>query len=120
MKKLKFFLFILLAGACNPTPELDNFDSSAWKSDKYGCNGDRIKLVEQIRENQENLKGIDQRQLIELMGKPDEQELYQRSQKYFTYYLDPGPECDVPALNPLKLQIRFNALGLSNEVVIKR
>ena len=121
MKKLIFFIQIMILAACGNDVSLENFDRSAWSSDPQGCKEKRMDLTETLRSQRDQLKGLNQQEVIKILGKPDEHELYKRSQKYFIYYLQPGPQCESQTeLAPLKLMIRFNALGLSNEVVIKR
>ena len=51
-----------------------------------------------------------------LMGKPDETELYERSEKFFFYQLD----CTDDFKKASYLRIRFNALGYAKEVLIIR
>lgn len=57
--------------------------------------------------------------LVDLLGRPDENQLLDRNQKFFKYYLEPGPNCDNPKVDAKKLVLRFNAMGLAKEVMIR-
>ncbi|NVK85638.1 MAG: hypothetical protein HWE21_15040, partial [Cytophagia bacterium] len=51
---------------------------------------------------------------------PESEELYERSQTYYFYAIDPSEECDGTASDdPRILSIRFTALGIANEVDIR-
>lgn len=61
-------------------------------------------------------KGLSQKQIVALLGKPDRHELAPRSQKYYVYYIDPAPECAGGSEEPFTLLIRFSALDRSTEI----
>lgn len=58
-------------------------------------------------------------EVVTLMGKPDQNELYKRNQKFYYYYLTPGPACSTPDSAATRLVLRFNAIGLAREVSIE-
>ncbi len=69
---------------------------------------------------------LDEMAIVSLLGNPDQNELYKRNQKFYTYFLQPGPGC--AAANaapgdrdaaPKKLVIRFNAMGLAKEIIVE-
>ena len=66
------------------------------------------------------LLGLDQSQMAELLGNPDQNELYSGNQQFFYYFIDPAPSCGT-ATDSLgeKLVVRFNAVGLAKEVAIE-
>jgi outer membrane protein assembly factor BamE (lipoprotein component of BamABCDE complex) len=66
----------------------------------------------------EELKGLSEDDIIELLGRPDRNELYKRNQKFYYYDLEPGKPCDSTAHNQ-QLILRFNAMGLAKEVAIE-
>ncbi|MEQ9424847.1 MAG: hypothetical protein RJQ09_10540 [Cyclobacteriaceae bacterium] len=106
--------------ACNSKlPTLEGFDREAWLNDPSGCNADRIDLKASFEDIQDKLLGLNQNEISELLGIPDEHELYKRSQKFFFYYLEPGPKCEQPTENAMRLQIRFSAMGIANELFIE-
>lgn len=115
-------LFILVLGvfltSCSKSVELESFDKEGWVSDKNGCGGDRKTIANVVMSQKDRLMGLEQKQLIELLGKPDKYELYKRSQYFFVYSVDPGSSCaDFNKGRTANITIRFNALGKVNEVV---
>ena len=112
-------MFLLIIGlSCTNAPDLGKLSSNHWKSDKNGCLGKRLDLLPELIAIREKLKGQTQNQIIQLLGKPDQQEIYKRSQKFFTYYISGNNSCNDHEKDMVYLQIRFNALGNSNEVLI--
>lgn len=112
-----FFSFLLSCG--KPLPNLENMDIEKWKVDKAGCTLVRKSLIEQLDQQREKIKSLSESEVVELLGRPDKNELLKRNQKFFYYFLEPGPTC--PNGNPefKKLMIRFNAIGLAKEVSIE-
>ena len=104
--------------SCTKTSDLGNLNTLDWKSDENGCQGKRLKFLPELSSVRENLMGQTQNEIIQLLGKPDHQEIYKRSQKFFTYYISGNDTCKGSAKETVYLQIRFNALGNSNEVLI--
>ncbi len=118
-RRLSLFLFVPLLYACGLPADLDGFDDQVWKNDQNGCGGNRIPMKEVFISQKEKIKGLDEPQILRLLGKPDKQELYIRSQKFFVYYIEPGEPCQTDDTTPLTLTVRFNALGYTNEVFLE-
>ncbi len=59
------------------------------------------------------LPGQKETKIRKLFGKPDAEELLERSQKIYVYYLTPGPKCQLSDKNTpaTTLAVRFDALG---------
>ena len=106
--------------SCSPQPLLTGFDSNAWISDHNGCNHNRTNQVGQIIASKDKLMGKTEDRILDVFGKPDRNELYERNQKFYIYYLDAGPSCNIPDPDPEMLIIRFSAIGICNEVFIQR
>lgn len=119
MKKL--FVFILLTGfACGkPLPNLEGFDLNEWKNDKFGCTGFREKSLQVFSSQTDKLKGLSEADILQLLGRPDQNELYKRNQKFFHYFVEPSNRCDSAKTNARRLSIRFNAMELAKEVTIE-
>ncbi len=98
---------------------LEKFESELWAQDKGGCNGERLQLKNQLLSLKHNMRGFKSDEIESLLGKPDAQELYNRSQRFYIYFIEPGPECSNPKDNPQALFVRFSAVGIANEFVIK-
>ena len=111
----------VLFGSCGKSAiKLDGFDKAAWQSDAYGCAGARMNQIELLKSYEQKLLQRSQNEIKMALGAPDEHELYERTRKFFYYYLEPGSKCgDSTNRYPRILQIRFNALDISNEIFIK-
>lgn len=57
--------------------------------------------------------------LVHLLGRPDENQLLDRNQKFYKYYIERGPSCDSSSIEPKMLILRINAMGLTKETLIK-
>ena len=113
-------LFLIILHSCGkPLPSLDGIDLEKWKEDKGGCQLVRQKFIDPIDQQREKIKSLSEAEVIDLLGRPDRNELLKRNQKFFYYYLEPGPACDSEKLDSKKLMIRFNAIGLAKEVSIE-
>lgn len=121
MEKLVWFslFFAVLLSCGKPMPTFDHIDIEKWKEDKAGCTLIRQPLIDQLDQQREKIKSLSESEVVELLGRPDKNELLKRNQKFFYYFLEPGPTC--PNGNPefKKLMIRFNAIGLAKEVSIE-
>lgn len=117
----KFFIIIVsLATGCGKThPDLEGVDLTNWKEDRNGCEMLRTTMIDSIRSQKNKLLGFSEMEIIDILGKPDENELYKRNQKFYHYYLQPSTACESPTPHPLKLTIRFNAMGLAKEIAIE-
>ena len=85
------YSLIMFLSGCAPGPQIEGFDSSAWKQDKDGCQGVRLVLEESLWTNRVKLYDIQEAQIIELLGKPNRTNLYVRNQKIFVYYVGAQP-----------------------------
>lgn len=130
-KRLYILLFVItlliLIGysvASNSTkiPNIEGMDYSLWKSDLYGCNSDRENLINLIISNKEKFLRFNQNQMIDILGKPENQTLYSRGQTFFYYYIKYHPSCgEKNALSDseqIKLEIRFDALNRSKDIYV--
>lgn len=109
--------FMLIS--CSSNTSNFNFDSAQWKSDLNGCKGLRISLQEQVEEIRLKLVGLNERDIRQLVGKPDTEELMERSQKVYIYYLSPGPKCISTTIKEFTiLKVRFDALGTVREATL--
>lgn len=113
------YLLVLLTSCGKNLPAIDNLDLELWRKDKDGCNGFRFETREAMETNIEKLKGLSEMDIVNLLGSPDQNELYKRNQKFYTYFLQPSASCSQAVKNPLKLVIRFNAMGLAKEITVE-
>ena len=120
-KSLSILLVLLIFLSCDkPLPTLEGIDARRWEEDKNACNGARTAMRESIGKEKEKLLSLTQMQIVKLLGRPDQNELSTRNQKFFYYFLEPAPACG-NATDSLgaRLSIRFNAVGLAKEVAIE-
>lgn len=121
---MKYFLYItltlnLIIGCGPDTPEISGFESYVWKRDKYGCGGERREMVEKLMESREKVMGLREAEVLRLLGRADEQEIYSRNQKFLIYFLEPNLKCTAPEnvkATAKALFVRINAIGVANEL----
>lgn len=108
--------------SCTKQPNLNGFDLDRWRADRGGCRGQRSAQADQIRALREELKGVSASDFATLFGKPDINQLADRNQKYYVYFLEPGPHCqDIKQpSNARSVAIRFSAIGLATEVTFQQ
>lgn len=115
------FLFCLIIFSCrNASPSLDGFSADEWKLDTKACNGKRSSMKNTLQQQKNKLLGLNEMDVVNLLGKPDENELYTRNQKFYHYYLEPAADCAPSKQTEYveKLTLRFNAMGLVKEVTV--
>jgi len=105
---------ILLIGCERPLPSIEGVDVLKWKNDKNGCRGDRRLMRESLEQQKTKLQGLSESQIIKLLGRPDQNELYKRNQKFYYYWIT-GSECSADTVK-LKLGIRFTAMSIAKEI----
>ncbi len=118
---LPFSCVLLLAsGACSSRTSNFNFDSGAWKSDVHGCEGKRQELQKELEAIRLDLIGLKEYDIRSLFGKPEAEELLDRSNKSYVYYIKPGPKCASFSVSSetLVLKVRIDALGNTIESAI--
>jgi hypothetical protein len=112
---------ILLTSCGKARPTLDNFDAASWKNDKNGCAGRRGEILASLESQKSKLLALNELDIVALLGKPDQNELYKRNQKFYYYFITPAPACDSAAHGTEeRLVIRFNAMGLANEILVEQ
>lgn len=117
--KRSLLLSVLFCLSCSrPVPELTGFDRSVWKDDPKGCSGSRIQFLASIDEQRDKLKGLSESDLVTVLGNPDKKDLSEHHEKFYTYFIEPSPDCGKGDSATTVLEIRFNATGVSKEVAI--
>ncbi|MBD2716842.1 hypothetical protein KBK19_17495 [Microvirga sp. STR05] len=113
---------LLFASCSSAPPELPGFDATIWRSDSYGCKGVRRTQLKALLQGKEQLYGTRTSTVELLLGRPDEEELAEQTEKIYNYYLEPGPQCQLPhqrsAAN--KLSLRFGSLGTVTEILTNK
>lgn len=124
LKRLGAFVLLLSAGlvSCDPPPDtFGRLDLKKWRGDRGGCNGVRATLLPDFRAEIKNLKGKRANTIGDLLGRPDINEIADRNQKFYIYFLERGVHCDKPGAksNSRSVAIRMSAIGLATEVTFQ-
>lgn len=115
-------LFVGVVVSCSPAPDsFGKLDLKKWRSDRGGCNGVRATLVPGFKAEVQNLKGKTANTIGELLGRPDVNQIADRNQKFYIYFLEKGPQCDQTGLksNSRSVAIRMSAIGLATEITFQ-
>jgi hypothetical protein len=113
--------FLFLVFACGRDAiSLKDFDSTQWKRDRMACLDQREKLSEALLQQKTQLLGHDEIEIVSVLGKPDENELYKRNEKFYYYYVQPARQCNSGKPTSRRLVIRFNAVGLAKEILVEQ
>ncbi|RTQ46042.1 hypothetical protein EJV47_23090 [Hymenobacter gummosus] len=116
-----FFLGALLLGGCGHSlTSLPGFDASAWQRDARGCSGARQAQLPALDSSREQLYNEHVSAITDLLGRPDQEELQELTQRVYYYYVTPGPQCQGAAASaaPARcLTVRFGSLGTVTEVL---
>lgn len=122
-KKIHYLLLMLgvasLMVGCKSAPTIEGFDAKIWKNDPKACKNQRAALLPALEKNKDKLVKVESGQLMQLLGRPDKNELYRRNQRFYVYYIDAGNQCkgNSGKLGRI-LRIRIDALQRVSEVVI--
>jgi hypothetical protein len=113
-------MILVLTTSCGRDEiRLEGFDSDQWREDRFSCAGRREQLSAALMNQREKLLAHDELEIVDVLGKPDENELYKRNEKFYYYYIQPAAKCNTPADQPKRLIIRFNSVGLAKEILIE-
>ncbi len=122
MKFLYAAIAALLVSGCNSTPDqFGKLDLKKWRGDRGGCNGVRARLEPDFKAEIQNLKGKTANTIGELLGRPDVNEIADRNQKFYVYFLEKGPQCNYPVgkSSSRSVAIRMSAIGLATEITFQ-
>lgn len=122
MKYIVFSVLLLsFLSSCTKQPDLAGFDAEAFKQDRYGCGTSRMNQAAWLKEHKMTWKGVTSNNMEDILGKPDIQQLADRNQEYYIYFLSPGPQCE-NIKNPSQARtvaFRFSAMGLATEITFQ-
>ena len=92
-----------------------------FKSDRGGCKGDRLQQMAWLKSNKMTWKAVSSNDVEDILGKPDIQQLADRNQEYYIYFLEKGEQC-IKITNPSQaktMAFRFSAIGLATEITFQ-
>ncbi len=115
-------ILIVLFASCGPAPDtLGKLNLKGWRDDRGGCNGVRATLVPGFKTEIQNLKSMSSNTIGELLGRPDINQIADRNQKYYIYFLERGTHCDRPTekSDSPSVAIRMSAMGIATEITFQ-
>ena len=115
-----YSLFLLTA--CSPQPDtFGQLDVKKWRGDRGGCTGVRSGLVNDFKAELQHIKGKHVNDIMDIFGRPDINQIADRNQKYYIYYLKKGPQCDNPGAksSSQSVALRISAIGLITEITFQ-
>lgn len=117
-----FGLLLFLFTSCTNQPDLSGLDTEAFKADRGSCQGTREKQIEWLKMHKMTWKGVSSNDVEDILGKPDIQQLADRNQEYYVYFLEKGPHCDTMknASKARTMAFRFSAMGLTTEITFQQ
>lgn len=119
-----FLVSLLMASmlGCSSAPDqFGKLDLKKWRSDRGGCNGVRATLIPGFKAEVQNLKGKTANTIGELLGRPDVNQIADRNQKFYIYFLEKGIHCNQPGGKSMSrsVAIRMSAIGLATEITFQ-
>ena len=117
---ISFFIIFFLV-SCTHKPDLNGLNVALFKMDRGGCNGDRVQQIAWLKTHKMTWKGVSSNDMEDILGKPDIQQLADRNQEYYIYFLERGDHC-AKITNPSQaktMAFRFSAIGLATEITFQ-
>jgi len=117
LKIQNIIIILFIVTSCGKPVNKGNFNDKAWRADALACKDERKKLLEEFEKVKNNLKGISEKELQNLLGKPEATTLTDQSEKMYMYYLEPGAQCEQNSRysSANKLMVRISSLGWVTE-----
>ena len=116
-----FFCLAFLGTSCTQQPDLAGFDPAPFKLDRGACKNTRKAQIAWLKTHKMTWKGVSSNDVEAFLGKPDVQQLADRNQEYYIYYLESGTHCaDIKTPSSAKtMAFRFSAIGLVTEITFQ-
>ncbi len=115
-------VLFLLSSCSTPPDQLGKLDLVKWRTDRGGCNGVRATLVDDFKTVRQELKGKSSNEIGRILGRPDSEQLDDRNQKFYIYFLEKGVHCQDPKVktDSRSVALRISAIGLVTEITFQR
>ncbi|MBO0932487.1 hypothetical protein [Fibrella aquatilis] len=114
---------LLLSLGCAGPDTLGTLNLKAWRNDRGGCKGDRQSQLANFQQVKDQLKGMHANDLGKYLGRPDVNQIEDRNQKYYVYYVEKGPQCvgdNTGAKSRAKsVALKVSAIGLVTEISVQ-
>ncbi|MFC5411440.1 hypothetical protein ACFPMF_19110 [Larkinella bovis] len=117
-----FYGLFFLQSCSAPPDRLGTLDLVKWRADRGGCQGVRTTLVDDFKAIRSELKGKSANEVGKILGRPDSEQLDDRNQKFYIYFLESGPHCQDPKVKTgsRSIALRLSAIGLVTEITFQR
>ena len=102
-------LVISLAGCSGENGKNDKYIE--WENDPNGCKGMRASMLPKIDSLRSSFIGKTQDEMLYLLGKPDINDLQDRSKSRFAYYIEGAEGCKETTNQSTILVLNFNSLN---------
>lgn len=114
-------LTFFLAGCGSVPDQFGKLDLAKWRGDRGGCNGVRATLEPDFKAEIQNFKGKTANTIGELLGRPDINQIADRNQKFYIYFLEAGAHCSPNGQKSTSrsVAIRMSAIGLATEITFQ-
>jgi hypothetical protein len=122
MKRLSLLIPLFALTNCAGPDSLGKLNLKAWRNDRGACKGERTQLANDFMAVRDQLKGIHANDLGKMLGRPDINQILERNQKLYVYYVEKGPQCNGnpgAKSNAKSVALRVSAIGLITEVTIQ-
>lgn len=114
-------LLFTLASCSAPPDRLGKLDLVKWRQDRGGCQGVRTGQIEDFKSVREELKGKMVNDIHKILGRPDINQLADRNQKFYIYFLEPGAHCQEQQKSTARtVALRIGAIGVVTEITFQR
>jgi hypothetical protein len=124
MKYIKYFIIFstIVSSSCTKQPKLEGLNLEKWRADKGGCSGERTQTIDKLKALKEEIKGVSSNDLDDYLGRPDVQQLADRNQEYYIYFLEKGVHCETlqKPSEARSMAVRFSAMGMATEVTFQK
>lgn len=116
-----FLSTFVLLNCSSPPDRLGSLDLVKWRADRGGCSGVRTALVEDFKAIRPEIKGKSANEAGKILGRPDSEQLDDRNQKFYIYFLESGPHCQDPKVKSesRSVALRISAIGLVTEITFQ-
>ena len=117
MKIQNIIIILFIITSCGKPVNKGNFNDEAWRADALACKDERKKLLQEFEKIKNNLRGISEKELQKLLGKPEATSLTDQSERMYIYYIEPGIQCEQKTRysGSNKLLVRISSLGWVTE-----
>jgi hypothetical protein len=115
-------LALLIASCTGKKIKTEKFDTDLWRQDANGCNGKRMEMLEGLWEVEDRLSHRTENEVVAALGSPDQKALYERAQKFYIYFVEPGGQCDGNGATTTGeyIELKFSSMNQVIEIALQQ